>query len=71
MIKYVAASFALLLSFAPSVALAQDAEAGKAGFRKSAARHNAATTANQLGPHPQGVADRPPEASKDTTIRKR
>ena len=71
MIKYVAASFALLLSFAPSVALAQDAEAGKAVFRKCAACHNAETTANKLGPPVQGVVDGPPEASKDTTIRKR
>lgn len=58
MIKPVTASFALLLSFAPSAAFAQDAEAGATVFRKCVACHNAETTANKLGPHLQGVVGR-------------
>lgn len=58
MTRYVTASFALVISLAPSVALAQDAEAGAAVFRKCVACHNADKPANKLGPHLQGVVGR-------------
>lgn len=58
MIRHVAASIALFLSFSPSVSLAQDAGAGAAVFRKCAACHNAESTANKVGPHLQDIVGR-------------
>ncbi|MCO6388903.1 MULTISPECIES: cytochrome c family protein [unclassified Aliihoeflea] len=56
----------LIKFFAPAIfaagigqATAQDVEAGKKLFARCVACHNIDTTANKMGPHLQGILDRP------------